>query len=305
MPRPVVESTTVMPNKPRESPANQDPLRWRARQKAMLGALLWALAVAIAAALFGLNVLLERINSQHRGVPTLLQAGGEVMCLTVLVIFARRIIEIEHHLRGQRPEARALDAAHAARRQYHGPGRARRRRRGRFAPLAITLFFLLESGAAIGFVVLAISSHAADARSDDVQHHGIRTSGTVRLVKSNQICNPDPRSVNLPCLSSANVRVALTSPKDGVGTTTVHESGASDLRAGDRISVLLDPRQPDYAELPGRPYRGPDGWLAVAFIAAFFLVLACLEGRSLARVLTLRSRHRDTFLAGRSGAATG
>lgn len=263
------------------------------RQRAKLWTLLvLAIAIGIAAALVAFALLIGAIEPRHHGKPNSLgQAIALVACLSVLLLFSRAVIVIEHRLRRHGPEAQALDAAHTARVQGNPSRGVLRRRRHHFGPLGTMVFCLVEFSATAAFVILTISSHSQDARSSFVQHHGTKAGGVVRSIDNRTICDPDPRGAHT-CFPSAGITVSLTAATDRVRTTTVHHAGPSHVHIGERISVLLDPRQPGYAELPGAPYRRAGGWILVSLIAALFAALACVEARSLARALALRRRHR-------------
>jgi hypothetical protein len=55
--------------------------------------------------------------------------------------------------------------------------------------------------------------------------------------------------------------VSLVSPAGGLATTTVRYPGQSSYLTGQSISVLIDPHQPTYAELPGSPDTSSHTWI--------------------------------------------
>lgn len=58
---------------------------------------------------------------------------------------------------------------------------------------------------------------------------------------------------------------------------------------GASITVLLDPRQPSYAKLPGRPYTLASQWIPLVWIAAVMGVCWC--GLVVITLRMVRSRH--------------
>jgi hypothetical protein len=139
--------------------------------------------------------------------------------------------------------------------------------------------------AAVAFAVLAASSRSADARSTFVQRHGIRAEATVEAISNRLIC--DPRN-GLACVARGSLAVTLRPPLGGVRRAKVSYPGSTRLRARGRLTVLVDPRDPRYAELPSRPSRGAGRWIAPAAIAALFALIAGVEGRTLGRAMTGR-----------------
>lgn len=147
----------------------------------------------------------------------------------------------------------------------HGRTSASGRRHGwRWIPSAAALCV------AIAVAVLAANAKSLDGRSGFVQAHGIRADGTVRAVVTDPHCS----FYDGECIPTTRVRVELTSTVMRHRTTTVYLSHGSQLTVGSRATVLLDPHQVTYAELPGSPYHGGGGWLLLAIVAVVALILA-------------------------------
>jgi hypothetical protein len=85
--------------------------------------------------------------------------------------------------------------------------------------------------------------------------------------------------------------VTLGSPVLGVSTTTVHYHARSYLASGERVSVLVDPRHPAYAELPGYPFTKSSDWIPAGLFALIMAALAAYDAVLLARQLSHRRRH--------------
>lgn len=254
---------------------------------------LWALfglsaAICLAAGGALLAFLTGEFDPAPRpGAASIGQVLGTAISLCVLVASARVTAELEHRLRSQRPEAQALEAAHSAR-------QARlRRHHHRFSPATMALTCLLFTCVAVALVALGIDSQASDARSAMVQGRGTRVAGIVQAVHNHQYCQAVAGGAGTSaCIPRAEIVVRLDRPVGGVRTTTAHYPYLSFLRVGQAVTVLVDPRQPTYAELPGHRYRGAGGWILFAAAAGLLGLLALREGRALAQVLALRAQHR-------------
>lgn len=72
----------------------------------------------------------------------------------------------------------------------------------------------------------------------------------------------------------------------------VHYRGYSNLYYGERVRVLVDPKQPGYAELPGSTFRDGWSWIILVIFALLSAWLAAAEGRALRRLLVHRREHR-------------
>jgi hypothetical protein len=155
--------------------------------------------------------------------------------------------------------------------------------------LSLALFGALT----IAFIADAFVVHSQAQRSALVQQRGIATSGTVQSVDNTRQC-----SKWLTCSYTAAFPVRLSLPVHGASTTTVHYRGYAHLLAGEQVTVLVDPQQVAYAELPGSPFTRSSDWIG-GLVAAIVFALAAVFA-----VLALR-RHlirRRTDLATRASA---
>jgi hypothetical protein len=254
---------------------------------------LWALLVlSIAGSLISAGALLlfvtgELTPQRQPGAAAAAQVVGAVISLTLFWLCARSSAEFEHRLRAHRPEAQALDAAHAAR-------RARlRRHRHRFSPTTMAAFCVFTTSVTVALVALGVRAQSLDSRSGFVQSHGIRSRGTVLAVHNHQYCQALAGGAGKSaCIPRADIQVKLSAPVAGVRTTVAYYPYLSFLRRGQVVTVLVDPREPGYAELPGHRDRGAGGWIIFAAAAAVVALLALGEARALVRVMALRARHR-------------
>jgi hypothetical protein len=85
----------------------------------------------------------------------------------------------------------------------------------------------------------------------------------------------------------------------GATTTTVSYPNRTHLAAGDSATVLVDPQQLGYAELPGHPNTTAGQWALGFALAVVFALLAVWDARSLRRAIAMRRRLRaQTSTAG-------
>jgi hypothetical protein len=152
--------------------------------------------------------------------------------------------------------------------------------------MSTAVVLLLFVGVTIGCIAGAISSHSQAVRSSFVQHHGTAATGTVDSVDNAQHCSKNG------CDYTAAIVVALSPPVDGARTTVAHYPGFSDLTSGERVDVLVDPKQPGYAEFPGSAFKSSWEWVVLAVIAVVFAGLAVLDAVALRKLLAHRRAAR-------------
>jgi hypothetical protein len=156
------------------------------------------------------------------------------------------------------------------------------------------VFLFVELAVVATFVSLAIDSRSAGSRSSFVQRHGISARAIVEKVTNHPNCEY-PRNSS-QCFPRADVVLRLTPALDTVQKTTVDYPGASQLHANEKVTVLVDPRDHRYAELPGAPSEDSAGWIELLVLAAIFAAIAVPQARSVARSVIRRrrqSRHRN------------
>ena len=71
--------------------------------------------------------------------------------------------------------------------------------------------------------------------------------------------------MNFVCTDTPEFIVRLHKPVEGQTTTTVHDpdDDSADLTEASDLPIFVDPKDPSYAELPGKPLVG-DGLLTAA-----------------------------------------
>lgn len=205
----------------------------------------------------GFNFMREAIGHRHGGgrVDQLIVA---LVAIGLAFLFARRAIGAEHRLRGVETEADVQ--AQQARRQRLI------RRRIRYGPVSLAVLLLIWVGLSIGMAIGAIVNVSNAQRSSFTQDHGVRVAASVVAVDNTSVC-----SARGGCSYTASIAVRLSSPVRGVTATTVSYPDRSDLASGDSVTVLVDPQQPGYAELPGHPNTTAVQW-ALGFVLAVLFV---------------------------------
>lgn len=115
-------------------------------------------------------------------------------------------------------------------------------------------------------VLAAFSSYAQDSKSSFTQNNGIRENATITDVDTEKYYSQYASSTD------TYLTVTLPTPVNGRTRTVVNVSYDADYTDGQVIAVLVNPRNPGYAELPGHSYS--DGWgTLVAWLVAIPLLL--------------------------------
>jgi DivIVA domain-containing protein len=142
-----------------------------------------------------------------------------------------------------------------------------------FGCLLVLVLFL--AAIAIGAGVGVVTFHADYERSNYTQASGIPVSATV--ISEN---------VGTGKAAETHVTVRLDPPVGGRDVSVVNIAGADIYKPGDRISILVDPRDPSYSELPGMPDDTALEALVACAIVILVMILCVVGGL----VATLRKR---------------
>jgi DivIVA domain-containing protein len=142
-----------------------------------------------------------------------------------------------------------------------------------FGCLLVLVLFL--AAIAIGACVGVVTFHADYERSNYTQASGIPVSATV--ISEN---------VGTGKAAETHVTVRLDPPVGGRDVSVVNIAGADIYKPGDRISILVDPRDPSYSELPGMPDDTALEALVACAIVILVMILCVVGGL----VATLRRR---------------
>jgi hypothetical protein len=205
------------------------------------------------------------------------------------IVLARLAIHLEHGLRGPAKPLRTLYDLAPAGHEFAGHPVAPARRHPKNGP-ATRIVFIGLAVVFIGLMVwLSVVLHARAVRSAYTQHHGVSTIGTVTLVHR---IHHSSRSSSY---NTYDYDVQLFSPVSGASTTRVHDPSQNfhDFFVGDTVRVLVDPKQPGYAEIPGRPYASSLWWLVPLVMGLVFVLVGGLVAWEQVR----HRRHRKTLPA--------
>jgi DivIVA domain-containing protein len=144
-----------------------------------------------------------------------------------------------------------------------------------FGCLLVLVLFI--GAIAIGAGVGVVTFHADYERSNYTQASGIPQSATV--ISEN---------VGTGKAAETHVTVRLDTPVGGRDISVVNIAGAAIYKPGDRISILVDPRDPSYSELPGMP----DDTALEALVACAIVILVMILGVVGGLVAAFRKRLR-------------
>ena len=209
-----------------------------------------ATVLGLLGALFGISTAIEAVAPRlHSGVSRLDDRTAIVIvCFALLVVCARWAVSIESRLRRDQPAALQYARLHAADPRPASRIRALIYRRPRYGPVSTGVITALFGLIAVGLAVGAVLYHAQADRSSFVQHHGTRATAIVFLVANRVSCT------SRVCNDTAAILARLSPPVDGSSGTIVHYPAYAHLVGGEHITVLVDPKVPGYAELPGAPF---------------------------------------------------
>lgn len=149
--------------------------------------------------------------------------------------------------------------------------------RQRTGTIVLTVLGLAALAAVIW---LGVSLHAGAARSSYTQDHGVARSGVVTSVTAVDHTSKYDTS------TTYDYGVRLDSSVAGTTATVAHDP-AKDLQqfsTGDSIDVLVDPKEPGYAELPGERVNASTWWIGpgiLLFVLVGLAVLIWRKGRTL------------------------
>jgi hypothetical protein len=219
-------------------------------------ACLVALGVAVNALLAGIGAIHD--SSEPVGAKTIVIA---VVFFVIAALFAAAAVHCEHRLRGAPPGriASGLSAPQASL-----PGGRRLRGRRRNSPTSSLAGGILVLGFGIVFAVAAFGAHSAASRSSYTQSNGIRDSATVDNVSNYQ----SSRSST----TYAAIAATLGKPVDGQWTTVVNIPNNVSYHTGQAISILVDPADPGYSELPGQRFASDGTTVGAAIVSVMGLL---------------------------------
>jgi hypothetical protein len=159
-------------------------------------------------------------------------------------------------------------------------GRAPRSGGGRAGTIFLIVGLLAMVTLGTVLIVYSVSLHGDAARTLYTQAHGVRQ--TARVISEDAGTGEAPTS-------TATVR--LSEPVNGHDITTVYIQGAPAYSPGTPITVVVDPRDPGYAELPDAPYT-TSAWWEIPLVIGPAVILVVPFGLGVRYLAVLRTRRR-------------
>lgn len=221
-----------------------------------VGALLASLVCFIGAA-----AELSALGREHQA-PTAVLVTACIAFAAGSIVLLRVAIHAEHRARLLSPRPAVTPQPVAVRRPVKN------------SPIARLIGIVFLAGFVVLLVVITLSMHRDAARSSETQHHGVVRSATIDAVHS------EAHATRYDSWTTYDYDVTLAVPVDGRTTTDLHDPSKDFQRfdTGETTSVLVDPKDPGYAELQGHAVQTLT-WIAMPItVAACFLVVAIAVG---------------------------
>jgi hypothetical protein len=241
-----------------------------------------SLVLSLAAVAGGALALFDALHAKSTGgnERNYLILGG--LALLALLIFLRWMMHAEHRLR----QADPIAAAYGSTSPSFVTSLALGSRSGRrYAPATTSGTVALALVILAALVALTVFSERDAARSAFVQSHGVPDTGTISSV--NDIYHYSKHGGYY----TAQIYVALKRPVNGVATTVVGYPAQWPGSDSGGVTVLVDPNNASYAEIPGYPATSRSDWLILVAIDAVVLIIFVIASMSRLRY----GRHRRDF----------
>jgi hypothetical protein len=242
--------------------------------------------VAAVGGVAGVISLLDAIGVLHGSGSTTRSAVLAVICLCVAAAGAVIAIGAEHrlhHIPGGR-SAWADQQGWRTSGSSWNPGD----RRSLHAPASFGLSVLVLLGVTAFSLVGTIQAHSDAERSAYTQSHGVRETAVAENVQ-----NIASTSRHGYTTYTSQIIVTVRHPAIGDGTATVYGQGQTFVQQGGTLTVLLDPKQPGYAEIPGSPYDTTASWIKGVLITIVFGIITVFVSR---KAVIMLLRHRRVSL---------
>jgi hypothetical protein len=256
------------------------PQRREPGLRTVLGAV--AALLAATACFVGCATEVSALGSGHT-TPAAVLIGAAAGFAAGAVVLVRVAIRLEHRFRSAGPPARSAGPparSAGAPAQAVGPAsraapsavRRATARHPRNSPVTRIAGIVIIIGAGVTLTTIAVQLHSQAALSSYTQQHGLARHATVEVV------HPVSHDTSHDSWTTYDYDVALAAPAGPASRTVAHDPTRDFQRfsQGDKISVLVDPRQPGYAELPGIPVES-SWWFTVPLtLTVIFLAPAAL-----------------------------
>jgi hypothetical protein len=236
----------------------------------------------------GVISLLDAIGVLHGSGSTTRSAVLAVICLCVAALGAALAIRAEHqlhHIQGGRSAWAAQEGWRTSGASWNSGDR-----RPLHAPTSFALSTVVLLGIAAFCLVGTVQAHSGAERSAYTQSHGVRETAVADNVQ-----NIASTSRHGGTTYTSQITVTVQHPAVGNGSATVYGQGQTSVQAGDTLTVLLDPKQPDYAEIPGSPYYTTFSWVKGLLLTIATGIAAIVVSR---KAVIMLLRHRRISLSG-------
>ena len=182
-----------------------------------------------------------------------------IVSFVIVLACAAGAVHLEHQLRRHHPTAQAWSGSFTTPRA-RGPW-VRGRGGRRYSPAVMVVQTVIFTGLFVGLVIGVFVDHSDAVRSSRVQYHGLARVATVE--SEHNIFH----STRYGGYYTADVSASFQPPIDGQVTTVVHYPGRVSDPTGTRYSILVDPSDPGYAEIPGSPSTKGSSWILLLVFA--------------------------------------
>jgi hypothetical protein len=262
-------------------------------QKHFAGMAVVGVVAAGVGGIIGIISLLDAIGVTHGSGSTAHYTVLAVLGLGIAVIGAGLAIYGEHQVH-HLPGGRSAWAANEGWRTV-GQGRLRvvgetsgsGRRRVHTPGAAVGVALITTAMACIGLVGI-FAGYSGAQRSSYTQSHGVSETAVADNVQ-----NIASHSSHGGTTYTSQITVTIQHPAVGDGSATVYGNGRTSVQPGDTLTVLVDPKQPSYAEFPGVPYDTTSSWVLAL---VFTLVVGCIAGFAWRNAVLMLLRHRRVSL---------
>ena len=140
------------------------------------------------------------------------------------------------------------------------------------------------------FVVVSFGVRSQAAKSSYVQDHGVQRTAVILSVNNIESTDTEwvgtgsSRHQETTTSWTAEVVVRLAAPVGGQTQTTVHVPNRESDGPGTTLTVLVDPKEPGYAELPGSPSIPPILPTIFLIVGSALIVIGIAAGTLVARL---------------------
>jgi hypothetical protein len=234
--------------------------------------------------IIGIDSLLHAAGATHGPGSTAHYTVLAVLSLVIAVVGAVMAVYAEHRLH-HHPGGRYAWALSQAWQSSH-PGRqsGSSGRRRAHAPGAVAGIALITTVMACFGLVATLQAHSGAQLSSYTQSHGVTETAVADDVE-----NIASHTSKGGYSYTNQITITVQHPAVGDGSATVYGNGQTSVQAGDTLTVLVDPKQPSYAEMPGAPYDTTASWIEALL---FTIVIGCVSVFAWYRAVLMLLRHR-------------